>query len=401
MLTICIAGKNEIAINGIEFVLSRGLQNVNLVYIGNKDDTGVDSWQPSFKAFCKVRGIPAVSINELYKIDDLLFISLEYDKIVKPENFASRQLYNIHFSFLPEYKGMFTSVFPLMHGKEYAGVTLHKIDKGIDTGEIIDQLKFPLSFEINARGLYQLYLNNAKVLFEKNMPNLLTNRITSEPQSSINASYFSKKSIDFSNIKIDFNKTAFEIHNQIRAFCFRDYQLPEVNGRKVFRSQITNTKSVGKPGVVLCQDMYSSIIHSIDYDVEVYFDQLDDLLEACKIGDIETISLLQHSSYDISTKNKNGWDCLIVSCYYGKIEVVKYLLSLGFDANSRNYKGTSAIMYAKYGVKDPIRFQIIDLLITAGADLLLKDNALLTALDYAKAEKDLEAVEFFSQKLRG
>ena len=83
-----------------------------------------------------------------------------------------------------------------------------------------------------------------------------------------------------------------------------------------------------------------------------------------------------------------------------KIEVVKYLLSIGFNPNSRNYNGTSAIMCAKYGAKDSIRFQIIDLLITAGADLLLKDNALLTVLDYAKAEKDLDVVEFFTQRLR-
>ena len=59
-----------------------------------------------------------------------------------PKNFLNARLYNIHFSYLPAYKGMFTSALPIKNGEVDSGVTLHKIESGIDTGDIIDQIKF-------------------------------------------------------------------------------------------------------------------------------------------------------------------------------------------------------------------------------------------------------------------
>lgn len=73
--------------------------------------------------------------------DDLIFISLEFDKIVNPDLFKDARLYNIHFSLLPSYKGMYTSAIPILNGEEMVGVTFHEIDKGIDTGNIIAQKK--------------------------------------------------------------------------------------------------------------------------------------------------------------------------------------------------------------------------------------------------------------------
>ena len=37
-------------------------------------------------------------------------------------------------------------VIPIFNGEKYSGVTIHKIDNGIDTGEIIYQLKFKINF---------------------------------------------------------------------------------------------------------------------------------------------------------------------------------------------------------------------------------------------------------------
>ena len=58
-------------------------------------------------------------------------------EIIKTKNFKSNKLFNLHFSLLPSYKGMHTSAFPILNGEKYSGVTIHKIDNGIDTGDII------------------------------------------------------------------------------------------------------------------------------------------------------------------------------------------------------------------------------------------------------------------------
>ena len=83
-----------------------------------------------------------ISLNQAYRIPNLIFISIHYDKIIKIENFKTKNLYNFHFSLLPKYKGMHTGAHPIINGENYSGVTLHKIDNGIDTGDVIDQIKF-------------------------------------------------------------------------------------------------------------------------------------------------------------------------------------------------------------------------------------------------------------------
>ena len=48
---------------------------------------------------------------------------------------------------------MYTSYWPIKNGEKKSGVTLHKIDSGIDTGDIISQL----SFDIDEDTLFSLY----------------------------------------------------------------------------------------------------------------------------------------------------------------------------------------------------------------------------------------------------
>lgn len=239
---ICIAGKNQIAINAVENLLKEhNIKNSNILGITNKTDNSIDNWQPSFKKYCIKNKIQLVNMEEIYNIENLLFISLEFDKIINPEKFRSNNFYNIHFSLLPKYKGMYTSIWPILNNEIYSGVTLHKIDKGIDTGDIIDQIKFKININDTSRDLYFKYLKYGEVLFTKNINKVLKNKYNSKVQSN-KGTYYSKKSLDFSNIKIDLNKTSMQIHNQIRAFIFKEYQYPVINNKKIRVSYLTNEK---------------------------------------------------------------------------------------------------------------------------------------------------------------
>lgn len=229
MFKICIAGKNDIAVNALDYLVNILKINSNeICIISNKTDTGTDGWQKSLKKKAKELNITEIKLEDAYVIEDLIFISLEFDKIIKTEKFKTTHLYNIHFSNLPKYKGMYTSVMPILNGENIAGVTLHKIDNGIDTGDIINQRLFKIDINDTARDLYFKYLNNSFILFKDNIKNILSGKIKFCKQNCFNSTYYSKKAIDFNNINIDLNKTSFEIHNQIRAFIFQEYQLPKV-----------------------------------------------------------------------------------------------------------------------------------------------------------------------------
>jgi len=242
-MKICIAGKNSIAVNSLKYLINvLKIKKENIFACVNRNDNGIDSWQPSFLKYCKVENIKIVELDFLYNINDLIFISLEYDRIIKVDKFSSGKLYNIHFSLLPKFKGMYTSVWPIIFGEKESGVTLHKIDCGIDTGDIIDQIKFKISINDTARDVYLKYLKNGYKLFVKNIKKLLKGEYKTKPQNVINSTYFSKNTIDFNNIKINLNQTSFQIHNNIRAFIFEEYQLPKINGFYIKRSFLTNEK---------------------------------------------------------------------------------------------------------------------------------------------------------------
>jgi methionyl-tRNA formyltransferase len=263
-LIICIAGKNDIASSCLEYTLNK---SDDVVALPCRDDDGTDTWQRSLVATANRNGVPIISLDTLYKYDDLILFSLEYDRILAVDKFRSSGLFNIHFSLLPSYRGSYTSVWPILNGDSESGVTLHEIDSGIDTGPIIDQLKFPISVRDTARDLYFKYLDHGISLFIQNFPYIYWQSYVSRPQSVIGASFYSRKSIDFSNIHIDFKKTAFEVHNQIRAFVFPEYQIPVVFGQGIGGSWITSDRSIPKAGNVVYENDTMIRVATMDYDV--------------------------------------------------------------------------------------------------------------------------------------
>ena len=48
---------------------------------------------------------------------------------------------NVHPAFLPEYRGVSPTFWCLTNGEDHAGATLHHLDSGIDTGQIISQVR--------------------------------------------------------------------------------------------------------------------------------------------------------------------------------------------------------------------------------------------------------------------
>lgn len=240
---ICIAGKNNIAVNALEYLLNDlKISSKYIIVIPNKTDNGIDGWQKSLIKAANKYGIKICQLEDIYNIEDLIFISLEFDRLIKTEKFKTKRLFNIHFSLLPKYKGVYTSTMPILNGETQSGVTLHCIDNGIDTGDIIAQKTFNIDLSDTARDLYFKYLNNSLILFKENISNIISNNYTVHKQEAINSSYYSKQSVNFKNINIDFNKTSWEIYNQIRAYIFNEYQYPTINSFKICKVKLTDEK---------------------------------------------------------------------------------------------------------------------------------------------------------------
>ncbi len=344
---VCVAGKNDIAVNVLEYLNSIKEGRFELVVSCNRNEDGQNGWQKSLRFFANLWGIKEVTLQELYEIPNLVFLSLEYDRIIRPHLFATKQLYNIHFSALPKYKGMYTSALPLLNDESEGGVTFHRIASGIDTGEIIRQKLFPIEESCTSRDLYLKCIKYGTETVLAELENVLNNACVSAPQPAEHSTYYSKAAIDYSNLTIDTNTTAYGIGRQIRAFTFREYQLPKIHGKTIFDYEITSELSTAKSGELLAEDDMSIKIATVDYDMILYVDQFQAILEACKYGDVSFLERVPRIEKYLEEKNEKGWNPLIIATYNNQKEIVDYLLALGSDVHVKNYNGTNLLMYAK------------------------------------------------------
>lgn len=393
-MNIVIAGKNNIAVYVTEWILDN-IKDISIYAIFNKNDSGTDHGQRSFKKFCYEKKIKEISLDDSYLMKDSIFLSLEFDRIVNPMLFSHDKIFNIHFSSLPKYKGMFTSAWPILNNESHSGVTLHKIDHGIDTGPIIAQRTFELDGDETAKSLYLKYIKFGTELVIANIEGLLDDSYTCSPQSPDHSSYYSKSSINYENIKIDLNKTAFEIIKQINAFTFRDFQLPLVHGVYIYGGGILKQKSTAKPGILVENEKQKIKIATIDYDVELYKDNFYEVLEACKFctaGELKKMICIDRILFE---KNEKGWSPIIVAAYNGNVDLVKWLVEVGADINDRNNNGTTVIMYYKDYMSRSRDFSRLKEIINLGANLSLKDYAGKTVFDYINDSSDSLLINAF------
>jgi len=400
-MKICIAGKNNIAVEILLYLLDIGIEIKDIYVIINKTDDGKDNWQRSLLKKTNELGIKVLTLEEIYSIEDLLFLSLEFDRIVNPNRFKTNKLFNIHFSLLPKYKGMFTSIMPILNNEKTTGVTFHKIDKGIDTGDIIAQKEFEIDFMDNARDVYHKYIQNGILLVKQCLGKLLRNEfIETKSQNLRESSYFSKNTIDFGSIKIDLNQTAINIHNQIRAFNFREYQVPKVFEVNIIASKILNSSSSNKAGSVLFENDICFVISTIDNDIILYKDKVKDLFLACENGLSEIVNRLLQIPKIVNIQNEKGWTPLMVAIYNNQQEIVKTLLMSGADLSICSFNGTTILMYAKSAYmkhKDP---EVLKILLSFDLNIYQQDYSNKNVLDYCLENNEIEALNIFEENKR-
>lgn len=368
--TVCIAGKNDIACLFLEWVIAHHPNAANYVIVSNKDDCGKHTWQRSLKFTASKLGIPEVTLEELYPKKELCFLSLEFDRIISPCKFTSQNLYNVHFSNLPKYRGTATSVWPLVHGEKTSGVTLHRIDAGIDTGEVISQHVFPIGKWWNAYDLYKSYLSNGLELIQREFLKILKGCVNSNPQAITGATYFGRSAIDFSSPKLNFKQTAWQVNSMIRGYTFPVYQYPShpVAG-PILDTRISKSPSQKKAGTYHATSRWKGHLSTLDYDLEVILSPYAEMNtwfqgNATIPDDLSKILTI----LDLDQVDGNGWTPLAIASYHGNKEACRMLLNNGADPNGSGLRGTTPLMYAKDHFVNTQDSTVFSLLLAMGSD---------------------------------
>lgn len=123
---------------------------------------------------------------------------------------------NIHPSMLPKYRGPSPIPSTILNGDYNSGVTLMKLDTGMDTGPIIAQEKFLIDPSHNASDLTEKLFSLGGKLLTKILPDFASGNIQITPQNDKKATTTLK--IKKTDGLIKWSNTSEYIKNQIKAF---------------------------------------------------------------------------------------------------------------------------------------------------------------------------------------
>ena len=172
----------------------------------------------SFKRINKINS--DLLIQELSEFNIDLIVICHFQKLISSKiiNLPTFGCINLHPSLLPYYRGMSPQHYPIIKGESETGITVHFIDEGIDTGDIILQKKIEINNEDYVSDLQKKMKIIYSTIVVEAIDKIETNKKEYIIQKHLEGSYFGKLKI--SDCIISKNFTCQQAYNLIRAVSF-------------------------------------------------------------------------------------------------------------------------------------------------------------------------------------
>ena len=162
-------------------------------------------------------------IINLEGLKNELLIFAGYKPIVPIEILENNNCINIHYSLLPTYRGLHSTVWAILNDEPKLGLTIHLMDQFIDNGPILYQYAIENDFTKTSCEYMKLFNNHIEENLYKVIQDFIENKITPVPQNKSKASWVGRRKQ--TDCRIDFNKTI----NYQKAFfraLVKPYPLP-------------------------------------------------------------------------------------------------------------------------------------------------------------------------------
>jgi methionyl-tRNA formyltransferase len=182
---------------------------------------------PPVKILASEAGMPVIQPNRMkdpgvfeqltdWKPDVMIVVA--FGQILRQNvlDLAPYGCINVHASLLPRWRGAAPIQAAILAGDDQTGVTIMKLDKGIDTGPVLSQTRIPLDDRIATPELSEILAEAGAKLLLETLPEYLAGKLQPIPQEDSGACYASM--LKKEDAAVDFTKPAVEISRRIRAF---------------------------------------------------------------------------------------------------------------------------------------------------------------------------------------
>lgn len=202
-------------------------------------------------------------VQQLAGLRPDLIAVMAYGQILPPDilDLPRFGCVNVHTSLLPKYRGAAPIQWAILNDETETGVTIMKMDAGLDTGDILTQQATPIRPEDNAETLHDRLAQLGAELLVRTILDYVGGKIQPRPQSAELATHARK--IRKEDGLIDWRLPARAIWNRVRAFTpwpgaytFLPSQ-PQPQRLKFWRAEVVPQNgapgeilSVGKSGII-------------------------------------------------------------------------------------------------------------------------------------------------------
>ncbi len=254
-MNIVFMGTPDFAVPCLEKLIKS--ENCNVLAVFTQPDKKVGRKQlltpPPVKVLAVQHNIPVYqpvtlknedAFETIRKLNLDLMVVVAYGKILPKRilDYPKFGCINVHASLLPKYRGAAPIQWAVLNGDKKTGVCVQQMDIGIDTGDILFTEETDIGINETSEELFErLSVIGADALI-KTIDLIIKGQTNPVPQPAGDFGYASM--IDKSMSNIDWSKSAFEVHNQIRGLQSWPCASTVINGKnvKVHKSVLSSEK---------------------------------------------------------------------------------------------------------------------------------------------------------------
>ncbi len=270
---IVFFGTPEFAVSILDGLLTHNY-NVTAVFTQTDKPKGRGNkvQMPPVKEYALSHGIPVYQpktlrdedvINVIREMKPGMIVTAAYGKIFPAELLGIPEYgcINVHGSLLPSYRGAAPVQRSIINGETETGVTIMRMDVGCDTGPMIAKAGIRIPDDMNCGELFEKMGAVGSALLLDTIPGIFDGTAEYEAQDESKATYSPK--IEKSELMLDFNKPAKELHDLIRGVypylvcgCYQNTEKGK-KGLRIAKTEALSYAGAEEPGTVIGADAKS------------------------------------------------------------------------------------------------------------------------------------------------
>ena len=278
-MKVLLIGTVEFSLKTLEKLIDL---KVDLIGVCTKEASTFNSDFADLKPLCIANKIPYLTVDDINSRDSIQWITalnpdvifcFGWSSLIKKEilNIAPMRVVGFHPAKLPMNRGRHPLIWALALGLKESASTFFFMDEGADSGDMLSQVDFEISYQDDARSIYNKVIDIALCQIEEFIPKLEENVFKRVKQSDQYSNVWRRRNEP--DGQIDFRMSSRSIYNLTRALT-KPYVGAHIkyNGKNISIwkvREIDDFRENIEPGKVLKTSDKFFIVKSSDGAIEV------------------------------------------------------------------------------------------------------------------------------------